>query len=91
MNNKEIAKVFHDLACFLELKKDNIFKIRAYQKVARTIEQLPEELSDVMQKGQLQEIPGVGDAIEKKIIEILTTGKLGLLEKLKSEFPPETK
>ncbi len=44
MNNKVIAKVFTDIACLLEMKEENIFKIRAYRKVAFTIEQLSEEL-----------------------------------------------
>lgn len=89
MNNEEIAKVFSDIACFLEMKKDNIFKIRAYQKAARSIEQLPVELEVIKQQGKLREIPGVGEAIAKKIIEMLDTGKLGFYEKLKAEFPVE--
>jgi DNA polymerase (family 10) len=89
MNNKEIAQVFFNIACFLEMKKDNIFKIRAYQKVARSIEQLTEELETVVQQGKLREIPGIGEAIEKKIIEMLNTGELAFFEKLKTEFPAE--
>jgi DNA polymerase (family 10) len=41
MKNSEIAAIFDDIAEMLKLKKDNIFKIRAYQKVARAIEELP--------------------------------------------------
>ncbi len=37
MTNAEIAAVFEDIAAMLRLKKDNIFKIRAYEKVARSI------------------------------------------------------
>ena len=37
MTNAEIAGVFDDIAEMLRLKKDNIFKIRAYQKAARSI------------------------------------------------------
>jgi len=33
MKNSEIAKVFADIADLLELKGENQFKIRAYQKV----------------------------------------------------------
>jgi DNA polymerase (family X) len=89
MKNEEIAKVFSDIACLLEMKKDNIFKIQAYRKVAQTIEQLPEELNVRAQQGTLREIKGVGEAIEKKIIELLNTGKLDFYEKLKAEFPVE--
>jgi len=37
VNNKEIAKVFQDIGDFLELKGENPFKIRAYQRVVRSI------------------------------------------------------
>ena len=87
MNNAAIAQVFQDMADLLELKEDNPFKIRAYQKAARAIETLPEELDQVMKEGRLREIPGVGEAISQKITELLTTGKLGAYEKLRSEFP----
>jgi DNA polymerase (family X) len=87
MNNKEIARIFRDIAGILELKGENVFKIRAYQKVARTIEQLPVELDIMVRENRLREVPGVGDAIEKKIIELVTTGKLNFYERLKAASP----
>ena len=87
MNNKQIAKVFEDIADFLELKGENPFKIRAYQKVVRSIEHLPVELEQLVREDRLREVPGVGEAINKKITELVTTGKLEYYEKLKAEFP----
>ena len=87
MNNKEIARVFADIADLLELKGENPFKIRAYQKAVRSIEQLPVELEQLVAENRLKEVPGVGEAISKKIIELVTTGHLGYYEKLKAEFP----
>ncbi|MDI6814855.1 MAG: DNA polymerase/3'-5' exonuclease PolX [Dehalococcoidales bacterium] len=87
MKNSEIAKVFADIADLLELKGENPFKIRAYQKVVRSIEHLPVEVEQLVAEGKLREIPGVGEAITKKITELVTTGHLGYYEKLKSEFP----
>ncbi len=88
MKNTEIAKVFSDIADLLELKGENVFKIRAYQKVVRSIEHLPVELEQLVKENKnLKEIPGIGEAIEKKIIELVTTGKLKVYEDLKSEFP----
>ena len=87
MNNKEVARVFQDIADLLELKKENIFKIRAYQKVVRSIEHLPVEVEQLVADDKLKEIPGVGEAITKKITELVTTGRLNYYEKLKSELP----
>jgi DNA polymerase (family 10) len=87
MKNSEVAKVFEDIADFLELKGEIPFKIRAYQKAVRSIEHLPVELEQLMKEGRLKEVPGVGEAIAKKITELLTTGRLEYYEKLRAEFP----
>ncbi|MDO8577604.1 MAG: DNA polymerase/3'-5' exonuclease PolX [Dehalococcoidales bacterium] len=88
MNNTEIAKVFYDVADLLDLKGENPFKIRAYQKAARSIEHSSVELEQVVKEGKnLREIPGVGEAIEQKIIDLVKTGKLKLFEDPKKEFP----
>ena len=87
MKNSEIAAVFSDIAGMLRLKKDNIFKIRAYEKVARSIEELPVAVEQLVAEGRLSEVPGAGEAITKKITELVTTGKLEYYERLKKEFP----
>ena len=86
MNNQQIAAVFEDIAERLKLKKDNIFKIRAYQKAAREIKELAVEVEQLVREDRLREIPGVGEAITKKITELVTTGKLEYYQKLKAEF-----
>jgi DNA polymerase (family 10) len=89
MKNNEVAKVFQDIADLLELKGENVFKIRAYQKAARAIEYYPRELKIMIEEGEdLHNIPGVGEAIAKKATELITTGQLGYYENLKAEFPP---
>ncbi|MFC1928353.1 hypothetical protein ACFLXK_01960 [Chloroflexota bacterium] len=91
MKNSEIAKVFADIADLLELKRENQFKIRAYQGVVRSIEHLPVEVEQLVKEDRLKEIPGVGEAITKKITELVTTGRLEYYEKLKAEFPERVK
>jgi DNA polymerase (family 10) len=88
MKNSDVAKVFQDIADLLELKGENVFKIRAYEKAARAIDYYPRELEAMIEGGEdLQSIPGVGEAIAKKAAELITTGKLGYYEDLKAEFP----
>jgi DNA polymerase (family 10) len=88
MNNSDVAKVFQDIADLLELKGENVFKIRAYRKAARAIDYHPRELEAMIDEGEdLQSIPGVGEAIAKKAAELTTTGKLAYYENLKAEFP----
>jgi DNA polymerase (family X) len=86
MDNKQVADIFRELAELLIKKKENWFKIRAYRKVADEIDKQSENLSAMASEGRLRKIPGVGDAIEKKINEILSTGKLQFLERLRAEI-----
>ena len=87
MENAEVAKVFQDIADLLELKGENVFKIRAYQKAVFSLEHLPEEVEQLVREERLREVPGVGEAIAKKITELVTTGRLGYYENLRAEFP----
>ena len=86
MKNAEIAKVFTDIADLLEQKKDNIFKIRAYRKVAGSINELMVEVEQLVRENRIKEIPGAGEAITKKITELVNTGRLEYYEKLKAEL-----
>jgi DNA polymerase (family X) len=85
MNNTQISAVFDDIAERLKPKKENIFKIRAYRKVARSIESLPVSVEQLVEENRLNEIPGAGEAIAKKLTELVTTGRLEYYEKLKAE------
>ena len=87
MNNSEVARVFQDIALLLELKKENPFKIRAYRKVARSIEHLPVALEQLVAEDRLKEVAGAGQAITGKITELVTSGKLDYYQRLKAEFP----
>ncbi|MFB3092529.1 MAG: helix-hairpin-helix domain-containing protein, partial [Dehalococcoidia bacterium] len=88
VTNEEISELFEDMASLLEMKGDVIFKIRAYQRAARTISQLPQSLElAVRQEQELKKIPGIGDAISKKIYEYVTTGHLAAYERLKADLP----
>jgi DNA polymerase (family 10) len=90
MTNSQIAAIFDEIAAMLERKKDNIFKIRAYRKVARAIEGLAGPVEQLVAEGRLHEIPGVGPAISKKITELVATGRLEYLEKLKKELSEQS-
>lgn len=87
MNNQQISAIFDDIAERLKSKKENVFKIRAYQKVARSIESLPVSVEQLVRENRLNEIPGAGEAIAKKLTELVTTGRLEYYEKLKAESP----
>lgn len=86
MKNMIVARIFYEIADMLEMK-DVQFKPQAYRRAARTIESMSKPIEDLAAAGKLEEIPGVGKNIAKKIEEILETGKLKYYEDLKEDFP----
>jgi DNA polymerase (family 10) len=85
--NHQLAEVFQTIANLLEIKGEVIYKILAYRKAADSLESLGQDINEIWRAGKLQEVPGVGKAIAEKIDELLSTGQLGFLEKLKTEVP----
>ena len=88
MNNRQLAETFTLIADLSEIKGENIYKTLAYRKAADSLLNLGREASEYWKEGKLDDIPGVGKAISEKIDELLKTGKLEFLEKLKKEVPP---
>ena len=87
-SNEQIAELFDNMGTLLEMKGDTVFKIRAYQRAARTIEQLSTSLAQAVNNGEdLTKIPGVGKAISEKITEYISTGQVLAYEKLVDELP----
>lgn len=89
MNNRQLTDTFTLIANLLEIKGEIIYKTLAYRKASESLMSLGREASEYWKEGKLEEIPGVGKAIAEKIDELLSTGKLGFLEKLKKEVPEE--
>ena len=87
MNNRQLADTFTLIGNLCEIKGEVIYVILAYRKAAENLISLGREASEYWKEGKLREIPGVGKAIAEKIDELLRTGKLEFLEKLKEEIP----
>ncbi len=89
MKNFEIVKILYNISLYLEMEEEQ-FKPRAYEKAARSVEALTEDVSYIYKRGgtkALMDIPGVGEAISEKIEELILTGKLEYYEKLKKKIP----
>lgn len=87
MTNQEVAQIFYELADMLEVKGENRFRVQAYRKAADQIAGHVRSMADVAAEGKLEEIPGVGEAIARKIVEILETGQLTQHRRLRQEIP----
>ncbi len=88
MDKGQIAEILSEIAVLLELKGENVFKARAYANAARTLEGLSEPLEKLIAENRLGEVKGIGEALQQKITELATTGRLGYYEELKAATPP---
>ena len=87
VDNHPIARVFSEIADLLEIKGENLFKIRAYRSAAETIAAWADPVARMDEK-QLLELPGIGKDLAKKIRELAETGTCRFHQDLLLEFPP---
>ncbi len=87
MKNKELAKIFNRIADALEFKGANVFRVIAYRKAARILDDLVEDVEVLSIHGKLGELPGIGEGIAKKIDEYLKTGRMKKYEEVTKGIP----
>ena len=89
IHNTEVAGVFSQIADLLEIKGANPFRIRAYRNAARTLNTLTISVQTMVEEQRdLKDLPGIGNDLAGKIIEIVATGTCALREQLRREMPP---
>jgi DNA polymerase (family 10) len=88
MNNAGVASLLDQIADLLDFKGENPFRVNSYRRAAREIKELRENLDELAARGELRNIPGVGEAIAEKIQECLSTGQIRYHQELIAQFPP---
>jgi DNA polymerase (family 10) len=86
MKNQQIAKLFNEIAELLELKGENVFRIRAYRRAAQNLDGLSKDVATLSEE-DLVAIPGIGKDLAGKVREYLATGKIAKHEELKQDIP----
>lgn len=84
---KDVVKILEDIAILLELQGENPFKSKAYARAARNIETMDQDLGHIIQEGTLSSIEGIGPALDRKITELVTTGRMEYYEQLRATIP----
>ncbi len=87
MRNRELARIFSEIADMLEIKEESIFRVSAYRRAARALESLTEDVAAVAGREELTGIPGIGSSTAEKIAEYLQTGKMRYYDELRESLP----
>lgn len=86
MINQQIAGIFDEMADLLEIKGENVFRIRAYRRAAQNIGGLPKDVAQ-MTEDELLAIPGIGKDLAGKIRHYIESGKMEAYDELRKEVP----
>lgn len=89
MENAEIVRQLGHVADLLELENANPFRVRAYRRAARTLESLAEPVAELARRGPeaLTDLPGIGEDLAGKIVELAQTGELSQIRELEARVP----
>ncbi|MGN6368437.1 MAG: DNA polymerase/3'-5' exonuclease PolX [Phycisphaerae bacterium] len=87
MKNLEIAKIFERTAEVLAVLEENAFRVLAYKKIARVLEDLPNDVAKLAEANELESIPGIGKSSAEKIKEYLRTGRISEFDDILAQIP----
>jgi DNA polymerase (family 10) len=87
MRNKEVAAVLNDIGDLLDVLGEERWKAIAYRRAARQIEGLTEDIEELWRQGRLRSVPGIGEALAKKIADYLEDGRMAYYEGLREKVP----
>lgn len=88
MDNAGVAAVLNEIALLLEMKGENTYRIRAYQRGAETVASLSKPLDVLRKRGAIVSQPGIGARLAESIEQILDGKPIPLLDELHRSFPP---
>ncbi len=86
-SNLELADRFQAIADYLALDGAAIYRVLAYEKAATLFREHPTSVAELAAGGDLRTLPGVGEAIEAKVLEYLSTGGIAFLSELGAKYP----
>lgn len=88
LDRREVARILREIGTLLQIKGENPFKTRAYETAANHLEELTEDkFAELLKESRLDDLPGIGEAISKKVTTLCQTGRLPYYEELRAEFP----
>jgi DNA polymerase (family 10) len=88
METARIAQILAEMGTLLEVRGENPFRCRAYFNASQALRGLPADLSEMIADGTLAEVPGIGETMLSKIVQLASTGHLPSYEELRRTTPP---
>jgi DNA polymerase (family X) len=88
IDKHEVAALLDQMGQLLELDGANPFEVRAYQNASRAIAGLEGDIGEMVARGELNGVPGLGKTLVGRITELVTMGHLRQYDDLLARIPP---
>lgn len=89
--NDMVADRFDEVARLLEEQRANPFRVQAYRNAAQTLRELDTPIGEIVEEEGIEgldRLPGIGPALARAILQLVTTGRFGMLDRLRGEHDP---
>jgi DNA polymerase (family 10) len=88
VDNLSLARVLHEIADVLEIKGENLFRVRSYRLAGESLQSLTRDVAEMIRRGDdLRELPGVGSGIAARLKELVESGQCAYHRELLDEVP----
>lgn len=88
IDNRDYARILSEIATLQRIAGGNFFKVRAFERAARMIEDLPEPVDDILDRHEMERLQGIGESIETELQALRTTGHSPRHEELLTQIGP---
>jgi DNA polymerase (family X) len=86
--NEAIAHQLERLAALLELAEASTFSVRAYRRAAALVRSTPTAVAELVRRGEVRRLSGIGPSIEGRLQELVATGRLREIDELEDRLQP---
>ncbi|QOV88631.1 DNA polymerase/3'-5' exonuclease PolX [Humisphaera borealis] len=85
--NNDLSELFKNFSRLMELKGESVFKVIAFQKVSRILNDMTFDIRQAFEKGELDSIEGIGESSRRIISEFIRTGRSTEFDEVATTVP----
>jgi DNA polymerase (family 10) len=89
LDNAKMAERLEAFAALLDLAGASYYTARAYRRAAELVRSTPAPVVDLVREGRVRELRGIGPGIERRLVELVETGRIAELDELERSVRPE--
>jgi DNA polymerase (family 10) len=88
-DNTTIAERLEAFAALLDLAGASYYTARAYRRAAELVRATPAPVAELVRERRVRELRGIGPGIERRLVELVETGRIAELDELERQVQPQ--